>query len=264
MTNSIATPAVSKSQPSPLASWVPMPRYLLRCWVVKKIVRRLHPRDFIEIGAASGDMALWMAEQGYSGVAVEISPSALSMLRERLAATASVDIFAQDSRHLKRDADLLLSMEVLEHIEDDRTALANWFDLLRPGGHIVLSVPAHQRRFSAEDEMAGHYRRYEKTELLEKLASAGFETPQVLSYGFPLGIALKHLRTLVASQRMRTDQRTQQQRTEASGVERQSFLPLKLLLNNVVFLPFNLLQMLFLKFDWSDGYVAVARKPEAH
>ena len=248
---------------SKLADWVPMPRYLLRCWVVKKIIRSLRPRDFIEIGAATGDIAHWMSQQRMTGTAVEISPAALEMLRARLAGNSAVQIFSQDSSHLKAEADLLLSMEVLEHIEDDRSALANWYDLIRPGGHLLLSVPAHQRLFSAEDEMAGHFRRYEKQELADKLAAVGFEQPEILSYGFPLGILLKRLRTFVAARRLHSDRRSREQRTAASGVERKRFLPLRWLLNNVFFYPFNAIQMPFLKLDWSDGYIAVARKPEA-
>ncbi len=253
--------AIQPSANGPLANWVPMPRYLLRCWVVKQLIRKLQPRDFIEIGAATGDIAKWMSDRQIGGTAVEISPDALNMLQARLAGTQRVKIFSQDARHLREEADLLLSMEVLEHIQDDQAALANWFDLIRPGGHLLLSVPAHQRLFSAEDEMAGHYRRYEKRELQQKLRAAGFERSHILSYGFPLGILLKQLRTLLAKKKLQTDRRSQQQRTEASGVERKSFLPLRWLLNDTCLLPFHLLQMPFLRFDLSDGYIAIARKP---
>lgn len=253
---------VDQASQSKLAEWVPMPRYLLRCWVVKKIIRSLRPKDFIEIGAASGDLAAWMATHRITGTAVEISPDALDMLRARLAGNPDIQIFDRDAEHLAAEADLLLSMEVLEHIEDDSSALANWFRLVRPGGHLLLTVPAHAKLFSAEDEMAGHFRRYERRELAEKIAAAGFEPPEILSYGFPIGILLKRLRTFVAAQRLKHDRRSREERTAASGVERKRFLPLRWMLNNVFFFPFNALQMPFLKTDWSDGYIAVARKPE--
>ena len=246
---------------SRLANWVPMPRYLLRCWVVKRIIRKLGANDFIEIGSASGDMAHWMAKQGMSGIAVEISPDAVSMMKERLQDCESVKIFDRDAKHLCESAELLLSTEVLEHIEDDVATLRNWFERVRPGGHMVMSVPAHPSLFSAEDEMAGHFRRYTKAELTAKIESAGFEDVEILAYGFPVGLILKKLRTYVAQRRLANDRRSQQQRTEASGVERKRFLPLKWILNNVCFLPFNLIQMPFLGFDLTDGYIAVARRP---
>lgn len=245
-----------------LSQWVPMPRYLLRCWVVKRLIRALKPTDFIEIGAASGHMAQWMSEkQNIAGIAVEISPMAIEMMRERLGDNDQVQIFEQDSIGLKAEADVLLSMEVLEHIDNDRATLNNWFNLIRPGGHLLLSVPAHPHLFSAEDEMAGHFRRYSRAELNEKLATAGFEPPRLLCYGYPLGFVLKHLRTFVAARKLRNDARSRQQRTEASGVERKQWKFLRCILNDVCMLPFNLMQLAFLRTDLGDGYIAVARKP---
>ena len=253
------------SQPSALASWVPMPRYLLRCWVVKRIIRSICPRDFIEIGAASGHMARWMSDRcQMTGTAVEISPAALEMMRERLADNNKVTVFDCDSRALEAQTDLLLSMEVLEHIQDDAAALRNWFDLIRPGGHLLLSVPAHPHLFSAEDEMAGHYRRYSRKPLIRQLEEIGFEQPIVLSYGFPIGLVLKKLRTIMARRSLKNDERSRQERTQASGVERRRWLNLRWMLNDVFLLPFHLLQMPFLRFDLSDGYVAIARKPANH
>ncbi len=243
-----------------LADWVPMPRYQLRCWVIKRLIRRLHPADFIEIGAASGQLAEWMSHQGMTGTATEISVEAIRMMRARLQGNDRVTIHAGDAGELPRPADLLVSMEVLEHIRDDRAALAQWFELVRPGGHMILSVPAHPGMFSAEDEMVGHYRRYAKPELIDKLCQAGFETPQVLAYGFPLGLLLKQLRTVASRRRLRTDGRSRRQRTEASGVERKRYTRFRWLLNEACLLPFNLLQMPFLHRDWSDGYIAVARR----
>ena len=258
------SPNPTETSSSALSRWVPMPRYLLRLWVVKRIVRRLKPKSFIEIGAASGHIAQWMSEQcGMRGTAVEISPLALTMMRERLRGNSLVRIFDRDSRELPSDtkAEMLLSMEVLEHIEDDDAALQNWFDLILPSGYLILSVPAHQSKFSAEDEMVGHFRRYDKQPLCDQLARIGFDQIKVYSYGFPLGLLLKALRTKVAGRSLQSDQRTTQERTEASGVERERWLSLRWLLNDFWMLPFHLLQMLFLSFDWSDGYIAVARKP---
>lgn len=250
-----------EAENSKLANWVPMPRYLLRCWVVKSIIRKLSAKSFVEIGAASGEMAFWMSTRGMSGTAVEISSSAVQMMRERLAGCQNVLIHDRDAEHLHTSADLLLSMEVLEHIEDDRAALATWARLINPGGNLVMSVPAHPSMFSAEDEMAGHFRRYTKKELRQKLEESGFENVKIYAYGFPVGLVLKKLRNFVARRRLTSDRRSQQQRTEASGVERKRFLPLRWLLNDICFLPFNLIQMPFLSCDWTDGYIAVARKP---
>ena len=67
-----------------------------------------------------------------------------------------------------------MCLNVLEHIEDDRGTLANMFDVLQPGGRLVLLVPAFARLFGTLDTHLRHFRRYEKDELDSKLREAGF------------------------------------------------------------------------------------------
>lgn len=70
--------------------------------------------------------------------------------------------------------DTIVCSNVLEHIKEDRTALKNMFDLLVPGGNLVLLVPAFMWLFGSLDEYLLHHRRYTKEELLEKFRTAGF------------------------------------------------------------------------------------------
>jgi hypothetical protein len=66
-------------------------------------------------------------------------------------------------------------LNVLEHIEDDRTALEAMRRVLEPGGHLVLLVPALRVLYGSLDQALGHFRRYTPAELGTKLAAAGFE-----------------------------------------------------------------------------------------
>src|SRR3546814_6549126 len=59
-----------------------------------------------------------------------------------------------------------MAFEVLEHIEDDHAALRQWLGWLKPGGILLMSVPAHPSQWNAADVWAGHFRRYRKRELL--------------------------------------------------------------------------------------------------
>jgi glycosyltransferase involved in cell wall biosynthesis len=71
--------------------------------------------------------------------------------------------------------DTVVSANVLEHVEDDGAALRQIFDLLEPGGRVVLVVPMLRALYGSIDEAIHHFRRYERAELEEKLAKAGFE-----------------------------------------------------------------------------------------
>lgn len=84
--------------------------------------------------------------------------------------------------------DTVVMTNVLEHIENDRLALSNLFELLKPGGRLVILVPAFQALYCKIDENLEHYRRYSKSELQEKMQTAGFSILE--SYHFnPVGAA---------------------------------------------------------------------------
>jgi glycosyltransferase involved in cell wall biosynthesis len=77
---------------------------------------------------------------------------------------------------LKRERiDTIVCLNVLEHIAPDEQVLKAYFDLLEPGGHAIILVPAHPSLFSPCDEALGHQRRYTSAELRTKLQGAGFD-----------------------------------------------------------------------------------------
>lgn len=63
--------------------------------------------------------------------------------------------------------DLLTALDVIEHIEDDRTAMAQLVDLLKPGGKMIITVPAFGSLWDAHDVLNRHFRRYRKQQLLQ-------------------------------------------------------------------------------------------------
>lgn len=65
-------------------------------------------------------------------------------------------------------------MNVLEHIQNDHQILATFAKVLSPGGKLLLLVPALPGLFGSLDEAFGHWRRYRKAELKEKVTEAGF------------------------------------------------------------------------------------------
>jgi SAM-dependent methyltransferase len=83
--------------------------------------------------------------------------------------------------------DLIFTSNVLEHIENDREALVSLHKTLRDSNsYLAIYVPAFSILFSDLDRTVGHFRRYSKTELLEKVKSAGFNV-QYCSYSDSLG-----------------------------------------------------------------------------
>jgi len=71
--------------------------------------------------------------------------------------------------------DTIVCLNVLEHIAPDEQVLRAYYDLLEPGGHAIILVPAHPSLYGPCDAAIGHERRYTQPELHTKMRAAGFE-----------------------------------------------------------------------------------------
>jgi 2-polyprenyl-3-methyl-5-hydroxy-6-metoxy-1,4-benzoquinol methylase len=77
---------------------------------------------------------------------------------------------------IPREVDTIICLNVLEHIDDDIGALKNMKEMIKPGAHIILMVPAFQCAYGTIDKLDGHFRRYSRSELKSKMLQAGLET----------------------------------------------------------------------------------------
>lgn len=105
----------------------------------------------------------------------ELFLSGLRAAKRRLG--SQVLLLQMDARRIpfREEFDIVAAFDVLEHIEDDRAALAEIFRAVKPGGGILLSVPQHPFLWSRADEIACHKRRYRRSELAAKARDAGFD-----------------------------------------------------------------------------------------
>lgn len=111
---------------------------------------------------------------------VEPAPNLVQLLSREFAGNVSVGIVSNTLEDYLASApgatsDSVVLVNVLEHVEDDARAMSGLFRLLRPGGHLLMFVPALGWLFSAMDVALGHYRRYRKGPLMGLVRDAGFE-----------------------------------------------------------------------------------------
>ncbi len=156
-----------------------------------------------------------------------------------------------------------MAFEVLEHIPDDHLALLEWTKFLNERGQLIISVPAHQRKYSSEDKRVGHVRRYEKDQLLRLLNTAGYENIVIVNYGFPLGNISRRVKNIINYFRRDSagKDKSQVENSIDSGIRRDD-IENKLggLFTSKMLYPFYYIQKYFYKMDLGDGYVVTAHK----
>jgi SAM-dependent methyltransferase len=138
-------------------------------------------RRVLEIGSGFGNQTRYFADRERV-IASDLDPVACETLRTtfRDRPALSVDslrfpLSAEEIARLKAEnLDTVLCANVLEHIEDDETTLSQIREILRPGGKLVLLVPAMPQLYGTLDRALHHFRRYSAEELARKLAAAGF------------------------------------------------------------------------------------------
>jgi glycosyltransferase involved in cell wall biosynthesis len=155
-------------------------------WIVDRFRSGLGGR-ILEIGAGFGNVTRHLLQAHGEEprglvVASDLDPVALEYLRGTFRDAPGVRVasykFPLDAASRQElqalDLDTVVCCNVLEHIEDDRATLADLFAILRPGGRLILLVPALARLYGTLDQQLHHFRRYEKAEVEEKLKTAGF------------------------------------------------------------------------------------------
>lgn len=192
-----------------------------RGWLRYDVIERMMPEgitDILEIGCGQGALGARLARR-WRYVGVEQDRTSWSVAQRRIAAVGSGEVRNVEFHAVGAETfDLVCAFEVLEHLEDDLAALKEWAAFLRPGGWLLLSVPAHQRRLGPWDELVGHFRRYDTESMTALLSSAGFTDVEVREYGFPLDYVLESVRNQVARRRMTSAARTSfVERTASSG-----------------------------------------------
>jgi SAM-dependent methyltransferase len=133
-------------------------------------------RDVLEVGAGHGTFTALLAQREIRLVATDLSERCVGVLQARFDGVASVevvhgDIYCAAERGPFNTAILI---NVLEHIEDDDSALRALFGSLKDGGRLILWVPAFEALYAEFDRKVGHFRRYQKDGLTAQLSRAGF------------------------------------------------------------------------------------------
>ena len=142
----------------------------------------------LEIGAGMGNLTQQLAPRRELYIASDIDAEHLARLRVRFQHRPNVKVLrcdlsaAADFAALAGQADTVVCLNVLEHIEDDAAGLAHIAGALAPGGAAIVLVPQDQGLYGTLDAELGHFRRYGESELRAKMEAAGLSVERTIAF----------------------------------------------------------------------------------
>lgn len=169
--------------------------FMARRVVLASIIRQLNlspDARILEIGSGTGGNLEMLSNFGHVS-AMEMDTKARSIAIEKTASRFEIRAGACPSEipFPGDEFDLICLFDVLEHIEEDIASLRALKELLAPGGHILITVPAYQWLWSEHDEFLHHKRRYSASGLKEKTKGAGLQIEKMSYFNtllFPLAV----------------------------------------------------------------------------
>jgi SAM-dependent methyltransferase len=246
----------------------PAPRYLSRLALLQELIETLpgEVESFLEIGPGMGDVSSFLSARypNASGTMIEFSGTGAAILRRRFASHDRLSVIEQDIREMpaERTFDLIVACEVLEHIENDTEVLKQIAQRLSPNGHFLFSAPAFMSKWQSVDTYAGHFRRYERAELVEKFPGAGLAIEKLWIFGFPICTLLYPLREAYYAVRVRSAEKSKEEATKESGVDRALARRFRWFPLTKVLWPFFVMQRLAKNTNMGDGFLVLAKRSE--
>ena len=163
---------------------------------IEKTLQLINKKNLtvLEVGCGSAQNLYYLRHissfKGHIKKVIAFDPNLKDKSRFDWMHTNDMNVSSIESHHLKNEKiDLILAMDVMEHIQDDKNALLQWSSLLKEGGTILITVPAFMCLWSKKDELLDHKRRYKKDDLLlltNQFQLKPFYHSYAFSYLFPI------------------------------------------------------------------------------
>ena len=155
----------------------------------------------LEIGAGTGGNLSMLKKYGHV-YALEPNSVARGLAKKKSGVHVANGHLPRDLPFRTHEFDLVCLFDVLEHVEEDVASLQAIRRLLKPGGRVFITVPAHKWLWSAHDRKLHHFRRYSRLRLVETVRGAGYRLTKLSyfnSFLFPFSVIARFFDRIVGT-----------------------------------------------------------------
>lgn len=237
------------------------PGSILQLMYLKRRLSKLKPGFFIEIGPGAGDITNLLLQNGWHGISYDLDESTVHKLNTKFKAFVNTHSYQAinenflDNQHNHPQVDLFISCMVIEHLDASEQAIyfEKCYKLMAHDGVLINIVPANKNAWGIEDEIAGHYRRYNFQDLSVIATNHNYSIAHLAALTYPISNLLLPLSNfLVRRKEGKYKTLDMQSKTKLSGrrgVKFKTHFPniFNVILNEVSLYPLYLLQILFNK-----------------
>jgi SAM-dependent methyltransferase len=234
------------------------PGSILQKMYLKNRIAKNKYSNFCEVGSGNGFLSKLLLDNGLSGIGFDLNTSACAnnqAFNKTYISEGKYEVSNQNFFDYKTDKkfDIIMSCMVIEHLDDKE--VQNYFekckDLLSKNGKIIVFVPASKKYWGIEDEIAGHYRRYEFQDFKQLSQEHRLRIADLCGLTYPISNILFPISNyLINKQEGYKKQLAMQEQTVLSGNRdvkfKTSYPPIfRLFLNEIVLYPLYILQRIF-------------------
>jgi len=133
----------------------------------------------LDLGSATGGNTLHVLSMGHDVTSLEYSEIGVQIQQGK-----GIPVIQADARDLpfsESSFDIVICLDVLEHITEDYLVASEIYRVLKPGGRFLISVPEDPKLWSEHDVAVNHVRRYSKTMLLDLISDGGLKSQHIWS-----------------------------------------------------------------------------------
>ena len=157
--------------------------------IILRLLRNRTNLRILNVGCGSGELCFQLARAGHRVVGIDPGAEYIAVAKKNLERMPGLDcrfeVSTVESWRATEPFDCVMATDVLEHIEDDVTAFNKMADLVKPGGELIITVPAGQWLFGYHDVSLGHFRRY-SLGMVRSLVSSRCRVEHLRYFGFSL------------------------------------------------------------------------------